>query len=230
MIETGRSSDADVETAVIHELRWIPSINSALIGVAVLDGTVTLSGQVGTYSEKLWAERAALRVHGVSAVCLELTVGSAWAGIRDADVLQESKEALHRNIDVPDSVTVSVESHVVTLSGEVQWNYQREAACRAVQHLKGVIAVHTSMTLRSQVAAPGLAAAIGAALSRNAQLASRTIGVTVDDGFVTLRGLVDSWAERRQAESVCWAAPGVIDVDNQLRLQHHVSSPREPSE
>ena len=221
MIKTTQSQDTEIKDAVTRELGWLPSLDSTHVGVSVCGGVVTLSGEVNTYPEKMLAGKAAQRVRGVVGLAQEIAVHTKWSALNDADVARECGQALQRTIDVPDSVKVSVADHAVTLSGEVQWQFQRQAALRTVQYLKGVTAVQDKITLRPNVVAMDLKDAIRAALVRNAQLESENILVSTHaGGGITLTGKVSSWAESRQAEHACWAAAGVTAVHNQLTLQY----------
>lgn len=195
-------------------------MNSTHIGVAVDHGAVTLSGEVGTFPERLAAEQAALRVRGVTAVAEEVTVRDIWGGANtDADIAREAGEALQGAVDVPsDSVRAVVADHCITLSGPVTWHYQREAAERAVRYLKGVTGVYNTVKIKPTVSASGLKTAISAAFVRNAQLEGRNITVSADRGAVTLEGTVHSPAERRQANMAAWSAPGVTAVMNHLHV------------
>jgi len=141
--------DIQIKEAVARELAWLPSVDSTRIGVSVCEGTVTLSGDVDTYPEKVLAGKAAHRVPGVVGLALEITVRHEWAAANDADIARESAEALLRAIDVPNEVKATVANHVVTLSGEVQWQFQREAAVRTVQYLKGVVMAEDTITVRA---------------------------------------------------------------------------------
>lgn len=206
---------------MLRELGWVPSVDSTRLRVSVADGVVTVSGEVDSYPEKVLTGKAVQRVHGVVGLALGIAVHSQWSGLSDADIARECADALERAVDVPISVTVAVSNHAVTLSGEVQWQFQRAAAVRTVQYLKGVTAIQDQTTLRPKVVAVDLQAAIQAALVRNAQLESRNICVTTHaGGDVTLTGQIGSWAESRQAEHACWAAPGVTRVHNQLTLRY----------
>jgi osmotically-inducible protein OsmY len=218
MTQTLHRTDAELKDAVADELGWTPSVNSDHIGVAVDNGAVTLSGEVNTYPERLQAEKAVLRVRGVTAVAEEITVRNTWGAANDADVAREASQALERAVNVPDSVKAVVHDHFITLSGPVTWHYQREAAERAVRYLRGVSGVHNALTIKPTVSAAGLKAAIGAALVRNAQLEGKHINVTADAGVVTLEGTVHSWSEQRQATNAAWSAPGVTSVMNHLRI------------
>jgi osmotically-inducible protein OsmY len=219
MTQTLRRPDAELKAAVIDELGWMPSVDSTHVGVAVDDGAVTLSGEVSSYPEKLLAGRAAQRVRGVTAIAQEITVRTSW-GANDSDIARMAGDALEQATDVPESVKASVHDQAVTLTGEVKWNFQRDAAQRAVRHTKGVVSVLNQVTIRPVAIAPDVKAAITAALLRNARVESTKIVVTTDSGGkVILKGTVRSWAERRQAEQACWGAPGVMNVENQLRIE-----------
>lgn len=221
MTETLHRPDSELKSAVIDEIRWTPNVNSTHIGVSVNDGAVTLSGAVDSFPEKLLASRAVQRVRGVVAVAQEITVNSTWSDTTDTDIAMEAGEAVQRAIDVPETVKVSVHDHVVTLSGSVMWHHEREAADRAVRYTKGVKTVLNTIHIRPTAMAGNIKTAIGAALVRNAQLESKHITVTANAaGVVTLEGSVGSWAERRQAEYASWAAPGVTDVVDHLKIAY----------
>lgn len=214
-----RRPDADLKTAVVDELKWTPSVDSTHVGVAVDHGAVTLSGEVSSYPEVLLAGKAAQRVSGGTAIAQELTVRTTW-GANDSDIAREAGEALDRAVDVPESVKASVHERAVTLSGLVNWNYQREAAERAVRHTRGVIGVLSRVTIRPTAMAGDVKAVITSAMVRNARLESNHIRVTASGGLATLEGTVRSWPERRQTEQACWPAPGVMDVTNHLRIAY----------
>jgi osmotically-inducible protein OsmY len=222
MTMTVSRSDADLKTAVVDELEWTPSIDSTHIGVSVDTGAVTLSGEVRTYPEKVLAAKAVQRVHGVTAIAQEITVRSGWT-TTDSDIAREAGQALERVVDVPDSVKVVVHDQAVTLSGVVEWHYQHDAAERAVRHIKGVTGVVNAITIRPATSgvATGAKASITSALVRHARLESKRITVTTDVvGVATIEGAVRSWSERHEAEQACWAAPGVMDVVNRLRIEY----------
>jgi osmotically-inducible protein OsmY len=141
------------------------------------------------------------------------------SGAKDTDIAEAASQMLSWAVDVPsDSVKAGVRDHTITLSGTVNWQYQREAAARAVMYLKGVTAVDNTISLTATAPASGAKAAIEAAILRNAQLDSRKIDVAVNGGDVTLNGSVRSWAERHQAGYVAWAASGVTGVNNDLAV------------
>lgn len=221
MTSLQRKTDHQLKTSIADELAWTPSVTADRIGVALADGAVTLSGQVPTYPEKEAALRAAMRVGGMTAVADEIVVRHAGGVLDDVDIAREAAIAFDRTVVVPSgSVKATVHDHVITLSGTVDWQYQREAAWRAVAALPGVSGVRDTISLRpSVVVSPAQAKEkITAALMRNAQLDAQHIQVDVTGSEIRLAGTVSSWAERRQAEYTAWFAPGVTHVYNQLRV------------
>ncbi|HKT56523.1 MAG TPA: BON domain-containing protein [Microbacterium sp.] len=216
------ATDADLEVLaeVRAELEWTPDVDAAAIGVAVDDGTITLSGEVGSYAERLAAKKAALRVRGVRAIVDDLAVetrGATWSP-GEVDTAQQVDRALRSATTVPQSVQAEVHGHDVTLTGEVDWECQRQAARRAVQFLRGVSTINDRMTLKERASASDTRQRIADALTRNAQIDADTIQVAVDGTRVTLTGRVRSWAERLQAADAAWSSPHVTDVDNRIYI------------
>lgn len=217
---TAARSDHDIQTAVQDELDWTPDVDAAGIGVAVEDGAVILTGEVDQNSERLAAKRAARRVRGVSTVVDALTVHpKASITITDTDVAREVRRALQWADNVPDTVKAEVSDHNVILTGEVLWDFQRRAAQRTVQHLRGVHRVDNRITLFARVSASDAKERIRNALVRNAQLDANHIVVTVIGNRATLSGHVRSWAEKEQAGRAAWASPHITEVENNVRVQ-----------
>jgi osmotically-inducible protein OsmY len=211
-------TDLQLHKDVIDELRWDPRVNEAEIGVSAKGGVVTLTGSVDTYAQKYVAERAVEKVTGVRAVADELNVRPTGAFLRnDTDIAHSAVNALAWDIEVPeDKITAKVDSGWITLKGEVNWNYQKIAAERAVRYLAGVKGISNLIEVKPKVSALVVKSKIEAALKRNAELDAKRITVEAADGKVTLKGNVRSWTERTDAEHAAWAAPGVKEVDDRL--------------
>jgi osmotically-inducible protein OsmY len=201
--------------AVVQQLEWDPAIDASGIGVTAHGGAITLTGFIDTYAGKLAAERAAKRVHGVRAVANELAVRLA-AGRGDIDIAADAATMLKLHHEVPDSVQAAIHHGHVTLTGTVDWHYQRVQAEKAVRHIRGVRHVADRITVVPRAPARELRRHIAQALHRNATLDARRIEITVTGSVAHLRGTATSWQQRDAAERAAYDAPGISLVDNQI--------------
>jgi osmotically-inducible protein OsmY len=213
-------TDKDLKRHIEDALNWEPSFDAAEIGVSVDNGVVTLRGDVATYAARSTAERVTLAVYGVKAVANDLNVKLPGEYHRtDSDIAQAAVNALQWNTVVPTNrVTVTVSNGWVTLKGNVDWQYQKDAAARAVRDLTGVRGVNNNLTVQPHVQPGEVRDKIESAFKRSAEIDARRINVTATDGKVILSGNVRSWAERQEAERAAWAAPGVTQVDDRLSI------------
>ena len=214
-------TDSDLKKDVLTELTWDPLVPEARVGVSVSEGVVTLTGHLDTYAEKVAARRAVERVAGVKAVALELDVVPVGLHQRsDTEIATAVEHALGWNTSVPqDRVKVTVEKGWVTLSGELDWNFQRRAVERMIRPLKGVVGITDNIRLKVLPIPVNLSNRIQDALTRQAVREAKRIDISMDGSVVTLRGHVHSWAERNAAEGATWSAPGVSRVNNQLTIE-----------
>ena len=213
-------TDADLKRDVTAELAWDPAVKATAIGVAVKDGVVTLTGHLETFAEKHAAERALRRVAGVKAIALELDVKLSFDHKRsDTDIAVSAEQALKWSTLVPvEAIRLTVDHGSVTLQGEVEWDYQRRSAEKAIRPLMGVVGISNELTLRVRPRATDLSRKIRDALTRQALREAKQIQVDVDGTTVKLSGKVNSWQEREAVQGVAWAAPGVHAVINELHV------------
>jgi osmotically-inducible protein OsmY len=213
-------TDKDLKQAVQNALDWEPSVDPGDIGVSSDNGVVTLRGNVRTFAEKQAAERAALRIFGVKAVANDLAVHLPTSFERtDTEVAHAAVTALKWNSVVPAAkLTVTVSDGWITLKGNVEWQYQKDAAARCVRDLFGVKGVTNTIAVLPQVKPIDVRDKIEAAFKRSAEVDARRINVNATDGKIILTGTVRSYAERQEAERAAWASPGVTQVDDHLTI------------
>ena len=216
-------TDVEIKEDVLDELAWQPNIDETEIGVIVEDGVVTLSGVVDSYAKKTAAEKAVKGVMGVKALAgdIEVKFGNAYKKT-DKEIAKAVVDALEWSSSIPEKdISIKVEDGWVYLSGEVKWNYQKNAAQRAVEGLLGVKSVLNNISIRQEVKPFEVKDKIKKAFERSAEIDANNITVVTDGHKVTLRGKVHSIKEKEDAESAAYNAPGVFDVKNELKVQYY---------
>jgi len=213
-------TDAQLQQDVIAELAWEPAVKATQIGVEARNGIVTLAGHVDSYAEKWHAEQAAQRVTGVMGVAVEIDVQLPGLSKRtDADIARSASNVLEWTTNLPrGAVKVLSENGWLTLSGDVEWDYQRRLAKGAVQNLFGVVGVSDSIVVKPRASTVAVRSGIESALQRRAQDDAQQVQVDIDGGDVTLSGTVHSWSERELATRSAWSAPGVRTVVNNISI------------
>ena len=212
--------DKVLRNHVLAALDWEPSIDTSGIAVGAKDGVVTLSGHVRTYVEKLKAEQVVRNVRGVHAIAEALEVRPLHTHTRaDDEIAKRAVDILNWDVMVPsEAVKVKVQEGWVTLTGDVDWQYQRTAAEDDVRKLSGVLGVTNLVTIRPRAQSADIKKRIEEALRRNALVEADNIRIDVADGKVTLEGRVNTWYERDVLETAVWAAPGVNSVDDRVTV------------
>ncbi len=212
--------DRQLQQAVLAELEWEPSVVAGHIGVTANAGVVTLTGHVESYAEKYAAETATRRVRGVKAVAEEIKVELPFERVRgDGDIGAAVLERLAWDTSVPpDAVMVKVEKGWITLTGQVPWHYQKQAAEQAVARLHGVIGISNQLLVKPAVDVGDISDKIRHALRRSWLLDDETVTVRADGGRVHLTGTVHSPHDREVAWATAWAAPGATSVENDIAI------------
>jgi osmotically-inducible protein OsmY len=213
-------SDRSLRQDIIDELDYEPSIDAANVGVAVKDGIVTLSGNVMSFAQRMSVRDAALRVKGVKAVVQEIEVVPANVhATTDEEIARRTVDMLNWNVVIPeDKVQVEVRQGWVHLTGNLEWQYQKDAAESAIWRLPGVVGVSNKIKIVPAATIVNIKKRIEHAFKRDAMLDANTITVNVTDGRVKLEGHVKAWTERRAAARAVWSALGVKAVENHITV------------
>jgi osmotically-inducible protein OsmY len=217
-------NNAELQKDVQDAIKWEPLLNAAEIGVTVKDGVVTLTGVVDNYTKKSEAEDAAKNVAGVKAVVekIEVKFSSSFGKKDDNEIATEVLNAFKWNWSVPnDKVKVKVENGWIILEGELEYNYQRDAAKDAVKDLPGVTGVSNNITIKSTAEEKVEKAAIESALKRNWSIYDTDIDVKVTGHKATLTGTVDSLYQKEEAGRIAYNAHGVWSVENELIVDYN---------
>lgn len=215
-------TDSELQRDVLDELKWEPSVRATDIGVEAKQGVVTLAGHVGSFVEKWNAERAAERVAGVKALAVEMDVRLPESVTRtDADIALSAKNILDWGSAFPyDTVKVMAEGGWITLTGQVDWQFQKQAAVDSIRYLLGLKGITNQIVIKKVAASSAIKSGVEAALTRSSRPNHQNLSVEVRDGEVTLTGNVHSFSERDAATHSAWNAPGVRDVIDKITVTY----------
>ncbi len=213
-------ADSTLKQRVLDELRWDTKVNDAHIGVTASDGSVTLSGHVTSFPEKFAAGEAAKRVRGVLAVADEIDVNLPTDYRRDdSNIAERIAHVLEWNVSIPDNtVKAKVQGGFVTLSGEVEWQHQRDHVEQQVRHVAGIKGVSNRIALKAHLTQADVKKKIEDALRRSSEKEAEGIRISVSGDTVTLEGHVKAFYERDLIKRAVWAAPGVRHIIDNIRI------------
>jgi len=217
----------DIEQSMKNDIR----IDDALINVAVKDGTVKLSGTVGSANEKSLAYSKAWTA-GVNSVSDKKLEVNEWA--RDEN-LRKNKYVFKTDVEIKDAVEdaflydprvfsfnpdISVKHGVVTLTGVVDNLKAKKAAEQNTKNVVGVFRVKNYLKVRPAFIPDdnNLESDIESAMLKNPVVEKWEVDVTANNGVVYLNGTVDSYFEKSKAEDIASKTNGVLAVENNLSV------------
>jgi len=212
---------AKLYKTIVEKFEFEPSLNATNIAISVKDnGIVILGGEVGSYAEKMVAEKLLQKLYGVKGIANELKVNSAISYTQnDIDIIRNALDALKWNFFVPEEqIQVTVEDGVLTLSGQVLHYYQREYAEKAVQNIIGLVGIVNNILVRAEVSVQNVKEEIIKEFERNARINAENIQIEVNGNTVTLKGSVKNFDEDKEAKVAAWSVPGVSRVIDQLSI------------
>ena len=220
MQRTIEKTDTELQKDVMSELKYDPSVKVSDIGVLAKDGTVTLNGYATSYNEKWEAVHATKRVAGVKAIADDIEIQLPASYHRtDTDIAAAAINQIEWSTTIPNgTVQATVRDGWITLDGQVEWWYQKNAAGSLVKQMAGVKGVTNSISISPKVTKKAVETDIKSAFKRSAMLDAQHIRVETSGNNVTLHGQVRNYSEYDEAERVAWSEPGVSTVDNRLEV------------
>lgn len=213
-------TEATLESAVLAELAWDAALDAREISVELDGGRVTLSGYVGSYPQKLAAERAAWRVAGVTAVSDEIVVKVPWEHARTDDVIAHTVKRVLQwdGVLAPHPISFTVTNGSVTLEGAVDRIAVREEAERLTGRLLGVVGVKNRIVVRPSGASDAqLERSILETWERR-RIPFEGVRAAVSGARVTLSGPVPTRSRRRDLVEAAAQARGVVEVIDRLAI------------
>jgi osmotically-inducible protein OsmY len=220
MQSTIEKTDTELQKDVMSELKYDPSVKVSDIGVIAKNGTVTLNGYATSYSEKWEAVHATKRVAGVKAIADDIEIQLPASYHRtDTDIAAAAINQIEWSTTIPNgTVQATVRDGWITLEGQVEWWYQKNAAGSLVKQMAGVKGVTNSISISPKVTKKAVETDIKSAFKRSAMLDAKHIRVETSGNNIILHGQVRNYSEYDEAERVAWSEPGVSSVDNRLEV------------
>lgn len=221
-----KKTDSEIQQAVLRELKWDTRVEETDVGVGVEAGVVTLTGTVSSWAKRLAAQEAAHRVDGVLDVANDIQVKIPGdAGRTDTDIARAVRHALEWNVFVPEErIRSTVSNGWVTLEGDVDYWSQRDDVDEAIRKLAGVRGVSNKTEIKPPKVIPeDVRKAIEGALERQARREAGRIALDVQQGRVSLSGVVHSWAEKEAVIGAAKGTLGVRNVDDHLRIEPYAA-------
>jgi hyperosmotically inducible protein len=216
-------SDSEIQTLVEVSLR-----DKKITGVrvSVNDAVVTLAGIVPTAWAKARAMELALKPQDVKSLVVdELKVAR---GESDAQVAQAVAERVRRYVlyTVFDDVSLAIQDGVVTLTGRVTLGFKVKDIEDVVSRVMGVQEVRNELqVLPTSIMDDQLRNSVASQIYGDPLFESYAfqvnppIHIIVENGRVTLTGVVKTQLERTKAEMIARTVFGVMAVENKLQLE-----------
>lgn len=215
-------NDIEIQKNVMEELECTPLINANEIGVIVQNGIVTLTGTTDSYPKKVAIERAVKKVAGVRGIAEDIQVNLTDDHKKtDSELARIIMNLLETQSVVPvDDISILVEDSLVTVEGELDWDFQRKLVSNVIENVVGVKAITNNIKLSHKPISGDVRDNIMAAFIRNASVDASKIDITIEGNKVVLSGRVNTWLEYEEAERSAWSTQGVNIIVNQLEFEN----------
>ncbi len=212
-------------TTVMEKLNFEPRLDASNITISIQgnDDIVLLAGSVGSFAEKLIAERAVKSLVNVKTVANDIEVNLSMKYEKtDIEIAKDVTSALNSSVFVPsENIKVVVKDGVVNLSGEVQWQFQKNSAFNAIKEISGVKSVINNIVVKSFISIDSsrVREKITREFERHARIDAGKISVETEGKKIILKGTVRNFDEKEDAANAAWSIPGVENVENKLTIE-----------
>ena len=218
------ATNSEIQKNIENQLFWDDRLSDYDIDVTVTDGMVTLSGKVHDRAALKVAETDAYLIEGVHAVnnLLMVEVPKEKKLPTDEEIKFSVIRALSWNnrIDAT-NIEVEVENGNVKVRGAVSAYWKKLLTEDIIFSINGVINVVNELTVvpSKDTVDKMIADEIISAMERNFSVEPENIDVKVNNGIVTLSGMVDNRISERAAYETALYTPGVIDIKNKITVR-----------
>jgi osmotically-inducible protein OsmY len=212
-------------TMIMEKLNFEPILDISNITVSIQGNhdIVLLQGIVSSFAEKFIAENAVKTIQGVRAVVNDIKVEPSIKYKRtDTQIAADATQALQFSVLVPaENIKIVVKDGNITLSGEVEWQYQRNNAEVALRNLWGVKSITNIITIKPSINIDEnkVKQQITKEFERHARIDAGKVRIEIEGRKIILKGQVTSFDEMNIAEEAAWSVPGVIEVKNELTIE-----------
>ena len=211
-------------TTVMEKLNFEPRVDASNITISIQGNgdIVLLAGSIGSFAEKLIAEKAVRRLTNVTTVTNDISVNLSMKYEKtDVEIANDVTNALHSIVFIPsENIKVVIKNGVVNLSGEVHWQYQKNNTFNAIKNIFGIKSIVNNIAIKSSITIDisHVKDNIIKEFERHASIDASKISIETEGKKITLKGMVHNFDEKEDAATAAWSIPGVENVENKITI------------
>jgi osmotically-inducible protein OsmY len=217
-------ADEEIKKNIVDQLYWNSRVNIADVKVEVIEGKVTLTGNVHSNSAKATATECSWLVSGVQEVHnnLKIVFKKGVEPVTDKDITFAIEQMLLWNADiVSTNIKVSVEHGLVTLSGTVPTFWEKMRAEQVASKMSTITTIRNLLSVvpTKKFEDQKIAEHIVSDLRQNSFTNPDAIDVKVEDGIVSISGSVPNRHTMMAVYNTAECTNGVTNVINKLSVK-----------